>query len=103
MKLNVQTKPLLESLALAALLVVVAFGALLGEQNNPDLGTRAILVAGFGIPYLLLKAGVVKGNVIPTPFLIATWLAHFVLLVILFYSLQTGFNRRKARKHGATA
>ena len=79
-----------------------------GHKQTPKridslIGTGTTVAGDVSFSGGLRIDGVVKGNVIPTPFLIATWLAHFVLLVILFYSLQTGFNRRKARKHGATA
>jgi len=76
---------LLQSVVLATLLVGAAFLVVMGEPRNPDLGTSAILAAGFGLPWLVLNSGVVKSAVIPTGLLIATWLLHFILLAALFY------------------
>src|SRR5262245_49906991 len=100
---NVRWNWLLQSVVLATLLVGAAFLVVLGEPRNPDLGTSALLVAGFGLPWLVLNSGVVKSAVIPTPLLIAAWSLHFVLVAALFYWIQVGFDRWRNGRREASA
>jgi hypothetical protein len=95
---------LLQSVVLAVLLVGAAFLVVLGEPRNPDLGTSALLAAGFGLPWLVLNSGIVESAVIiPTPLLIAAWSLHFVLLAALFYGIQVGFDRWRNGRREASA
>jgi hypothetical protein len=74
----------------------------MGEPQNPDIGTSAILVAGFGLPWLILKIGLVKSAVVPTPLLLGAWSIHFVLLAAIFYWFQVRFDRWKdGRQHAS--
>src|SRR5262245_51551636 len=73
---ELRRKRLFKSIALAVLLVGVAFLTVLSEPQHPDWGTSIILVAGFGIPWLIATAGLIKGPIFPTPLLIGAWCFH---------------------------
>jgi hypothetical protein len=101
---RVRRRLLLESFVLAGLLVGIAFLALLGEPQNPDFGTRAILIAGLGLPWLVLNSvPASRPAIVETSLLLAMCLAHFALLVALFYAAGVAFESWKQRRTHARA